>query len=120
MAETDFGLRPDGTRKGSGYLGSLKLPNGNVATEFSIGVNLDGTERDIPTIVPTLTKEEITRLVSDIIPNNKPIPKTIIDKAVAHARMRMAKGLDPFAGPNDKVATPSDKGKGFMGSRLGK
>lgn len=92
----DFGTREDGTRKGSGFLGELDLPDGKVATEFSIGVEIDGKETEIPTLVPTLTKAEIELMTSDIIPNNKEVPKSIIRKAVAHARKRIKAGRSPF------------------------
>ncbi|KKN51516.1 hypothetical protein LCGC14_0622080 [marine sediment metagenome] len=105
----DFGLRPDGTRKGKGFLGVLKLKGGGVATEYSVGVRLeanDGKETDIPSLVPTLTKKEIEIMVNDIIPNKKPVPKAILQKAVDHANKRVNQGKSPFlearAGGEDK------------------
>jgi len=50
----DYGMRPDKTAKGSGYFGEIKRPDGNVMTEISIGVGLNGKETLIPLIVPTL------------------------------------------------------------------
>lgn len=89
-----YGLRNDGTQQGSGYFGELQMQDGsgNVATELSIGVEMDGREVEIPTIVPTLTKEELNHLLQ----GGEPTPQ-IIDKAVQHARERMAQGLNPFA-----------------------
>jgi hypothetical protein len=95
----NYGKRADGTNKGTGYLGELKLPNGGVATEYAIGINIDGKEIEIPTLVPTLTKEEIRLMQTDIIPNNKPIPRAILDKAVKHARERIKNGKSPFYSP---------------------
>lgn len=89
-------LRPDGSPKGTGFLGRVALPGGDFATEFSIGVQIDGKETEIPTLVPTLTKAEVEKLTSDIIPNRKPIPDAIVNKAVAHARARIAAGESPF------------------------
>ncbi|GAG79447.1 unnamed protein product, partial [marine sediment metagenome] len=89
-------LRADATEKGPGYFGELKLPGGEVATEYSIGVNFDGKETQIPTLVPTLTKEELALMQNEIIPENKPIPQNIIDKAIAHARERTDAGKSPF------------------------
>lgn len=97
MPDSGYGNRPDGTRKGKGYLGELKLPTGGVATEYSIGVEMEGQEVQIPTIVPTLTKGEINMLVTDIIPNGKKVPEEIVRKAVQHARRRMLENKSPFA-----------------------
>lgn len=94
---TDYGLRVDGTKKGKGWLGELQLPNGGVATEYTIGIELDGKEVDIPTLVPTLSKQEIDLMINDIIPNNKPVPQSIETKAVQFAKERMNKGLSTFA-----------------------
>lgn len=95
--DNSYGLRNDGTTKGAGWLGELKLPNGGVATEYSIGVNIDGKEREIPTLVPNLTQQEIDLMVNDIIPNNKDVPESIVKKAVAHAKSQLQKGEDVFA-----------------------
>ena len=46
----------------------------------------------MPSLVPTLTKEEIDYLLAD----NKPT-KQIVDKAVKHAKKRMTEGKNPFA-----------------------
>ena len=92
-----FGKRFDGTQKGKGYLGVLKRKDGNVSTEISVGVEMDGKEVQIPTLVPTLDKKEVDYLLNTWKEGDK-IPKPIIDKAVDHAKMRMKKGLSPFAG----------------------
>lgn len=93
-----YGMRNDGkTYKGTGFLGELKLPNGKVATEYSIGVNIDGEEIDIPTLVPTLTQDEIDLMVNDIIPHDKPIPEGIVQKAVDYARWNIENGRSVFA-----------------------
>jgi hypothetical protein len=93
-----FGNRPDGTPKGTGYLGVLKRPDGNVSTELSIGVPINGKEMDIPTLVPGLTKEEVNWLLTT--PEDqiaKKLPESIRRKAVAHAEQRLAAGQSPFA-----------------------
>jgi hypothetical protein len=91
IKQVDYGLRNDGTKKGSGWLGELKRPDGGVSTELSIGVNFDGKEREIPALVPALTKEEIKHLLGGGEPT-----KAIIDKAVDHARGRINDGKSPF------------------------
>ena len=88
-----FGLRKDGTPKGDGWLGVLPRTDkkGMVSTEISIGVEFDGKETLIPTLVPTLTKKEIDYLLA-----GGEVTDAIMDKAVAHAKERMSKGLSPF------------------------
>ena len=92
-----FGTREDGTNKGNGWLGVIPfttIKDGkkyeNVMTEKSITVNINGKDTLIPSIVPTLTKQELEQLKS-----NK-MPKSVVDKAVAHARIRMKDGKSPF------------------------
>lgn len=101
----DYGNRPDGTKKGSGFFGEIKRPDGNVMTEISIGVGLNGKETQVPLIVPTLTKQEMDYLLKND-PKSKnfmnKMPPTIIDKAVDHAVGRIKAGRSPFADPNDK------------------
>lgn len=97
--QKDFGLRPGGTEKGEGFLGILKTKGGDITSEYSVGVQLesrDMEETNIPTLVPTLTKEEIELMVNDIIPNKKPVPDKILQKAVDHANKRIRAGNSPF------------------------
>ena len=96
--------RPDGTKKGLGYFGEIPItfPNGDtgVATEYSTqsqAVKVDGKMIDFPTLVPTLTPDEVRMMATDIIPNRKPIPETIMQKAIAHARKRLAAGQSVYA-----------------------
>ncbi len=96
----DYGLRPDGTPKGPGFLGELKRPDGKVSTELSIGVTFeDGKEIEIPMLVPTLTQNEINDLLSvpegtDIFKH--PTGESIAKKAIEHAKMRISQGKSPF------------------------
>ena len=88
--------RADGTQKGPGFLGTLKRPDGKVSTELSIGVNIDGKETEIPTLVPTLTEEEREHLI-----NGGGVTERIAKKAVAHAKKRIAEGKSPFKEANE-------------------
>jgi len=88
-------VRNDGTRKGGGYLGVIPDATGRPMTEFSIGVNMDGKEVEIPTLVPTLDADEIEYLRS--MKPGTMIPLRIRQKAVDHAKSRMSQGLSPFA-----------------------
>ena len=98
---SDYGLRPDGSTKGEGFLGPIQLPDGSVATEYPVQsgavTDANGNQIDFPTLVPTLTAEEIELMRTDIIPNDKPIPEAIMQKAIAHANARIQQGLSPFA-----------------------
>lgn len=90
----EYGNRADGTKKGTGFFGPLKMQDGSgdVATEISIGVNIDGKETQIPTLVPTLTKDEVNYLLK----GGQPTPE-IVQKAVDHANKRIKDGKSPFA-----------------------
>jgi hypothetical protein len=88
--------RPDGTAKGSGWLGPHKTESGSDVTEYSIGVKIDGQEMDIPTLVPGLSEEEVKQLLMaaeyDSFPN-----AVIVNKAIRHARKMMKEGKGVFA-----------------------
>lgn len=103
----DYGNRPDGTKKGTGFFGEIKRPDGNVMTEISIGVGLNGKEVNIPLIVPTLDKKELNFLMRND-PSSKQfmdkMPPSIMNKAVDHAVMRMKEGKSPFIGSDEKPA----------------
>jgi len=105
----DYGTRPDGSTKGKGFLGELKRPDGNVSTEISIGVPINGKETDIPLLVPTLTKEEVTTLLSIPLDENfnKNLPNNIKQKAIQFATNRVSEGSSPFFSDN-KITEKSD------------
>ena len=100
------GKRADGSAKGTGFLGELRAKDGRTSTEISIGVNIGGKEMEIPTLVPTLTTAEKNSLLNGERPSN-----AIVDKAVAHAKQRIADGKPVFAqageGPAAKAGTLS-------------
>lgn len=89
---TDYGLRPDNTPKGQGFLGPLQRPDGKVSTELTVGVGLDGKETNIPLLVPTLGQDEIEHLLGGGEPT-----QDMIGKAVQHAKGRISRGLSPYA-----------------------
>lgn len=110
-ARENFGERSGGGKKGSGFFGPLKRPDGSVSTEISIGVNIDGKEREIPLIVPGLSAAELKYLL-----NNDPddddfmdrMPETIINKAVDHAASRIKQNKSPFALEGERFKAPKD------------
>lgn len=90
-AATPYGLREDGTPKDVGFLGELKNSDGDVMTEYSIGVNIDGKDIEIPTLVPTLTDKE-----KQLILDTGEITPAIKQKSVDHAMKRIKEGKSPF------------------------
>jgi len=111
-------LRPDGTMKGSGFLGGMKRlddPTG-VSSEISIGVDWGSGEKLIPTMVPTLDSNEINYLLSTpedkIFTSNAELGKKIEQKAVQFAKEREKQGLPYFAQENE---SPKPKQNNTMG-----
>ncbi|HEX7767994.1 MAG TPA: hypothetical protein VF443_14880 [Nitrospira sp.] len=100
-------LREDGTLKGLGFLGPLRLPNG-VASEFSIAdseqlKDANGHYLDYPSLVPTLSRGEVQavlRAASDPTHKTK-LPDSVYSKAEAFALQRRKEGLPLFARPNE-------------------
>lgn len=90
--------RNDGSLKGKGFLGALKGIDGKDVTEYSIGVELNGKEIDIPTVIPTLTQEELDYVLNQgDMAIGIPIADKIAIKAEKYAKERLAKGLPVFA-----------------------
>ena len=82
-------------KKGLGYFGKLRGPRGKDWTEYSIGITgpeFGWKETEIPSLVPTLTDEELQYVLS-----GKELTPEIVEKAKQHALMRIEKGLSPFA-----------------------
>lgn len=90
----NYDYRADGSRKGSGWLGEHKMTDGSnrVMTEYSIGIDFGEGEMEIPTVVPTLSKNELAYLL-----DGGDVTDAIIKKAVAHARKRVKANKSPFA-----------------------
>jgi len=86
-----YGRRPDGTLKGPGFFGTLKRPDRKVSTELSIGLNIGGKETLVPSLIPSLTQEEL-----DYLLGGGKMTSEIARKAAEFARKRMAQGLSPF------------------------
>lgn len=105
-------FRPDGARKGLGFLGPLKRPDGGVSSEISIGVGLGGKEINIPTMVPTLAKHEIDYLLSTpedkIMEVDKEMFNSIKQKAVDYAKMRLKSGKSVFAEEGESPTSPPE------------
>lgn len=87
--------RLDGSKKSmQGFLGPIENVNGGTMTEYSIGVEIDGEEVQMPSMVPTLSEDEIEMLRN--ISDGDPIPEQIKNKAIDHYYQRIEEGKDPF------------------------
>lgn len=114
-SDSDFGKRPDGTQKGTGFLGVLSGTDAQgrafESTEFSVqsdAVKVNGKRIDFPTLVSSLTAEEVELMMSDIIPNRKPIPEPIMQKAIKSAKERLSGGKSVFKGGPSTFSTADD------------
>lgn len=87
-------LRPDGTVKGTGWLGVIPGPKGSEMSEFSVSTDFNGG-RDFPLIIPTTTPAELD-IIRNLKEGEQP-PKEMILKAEAFARKRVSEGKSPFA-----------------------
>ena len=91
-----FGMRHDGSApKSLGFFGPQPVGNGDMATEYSIGVDLNGKRQEIPTLVPTLTLEEFMATLNAAGGRGE-LPDGVVKKAVDHARFRTLMGQPPF------------------------
>ncbi len=93
-----WGKRPDGSVKGSGFFGGLKTPTGQAMSELSIRDTPTGP--DVPTLVPTLSEDELRSLLN--IKDGIRIPDSIAKKAFDHAEMRKGQGRSAFAQPGEQ------------------
>jgi hypothetical protein len=94
--------RPDGTLKGSGFFGALLRPDGGVMSEYSVANSEQlrgpkGEYLDYPSLVPTLTAEEVMSILAD-----KPLSPAILQKAEAFALQRQRAGRPIFADPGEE------------------
>jgi len=111
-----WGTRADGSQKGNGWLGVLQRPDGKgVMTEFTVGTKINNKEMDIPTLVPTLSKEEVNYILNSKEGDRKlfrtPMGRQIMDKAIAHAEGRVKEGKSVFADEPSAGAKPEE---GFL------
>ncbi len=91
-----YGKRLDGSDKGRGYFGEISRPDGGFSTELSIGIDFGEGEMDIPLLTPNQSTRDIDALIAGEEPTRE-----MIDRAVNHARSRIANKQSPFAGDQD-------------------
>ena len=96
----NYGRRTNNTLKGNGFLGPRKMLDGSgrVASELSITVEFDGQEVLIPTMIPTLTQDELNLLLKGKKPTDP-----IVQKAIEFYKKRRAQGLGAFAQPGEEA-----------------
>jgi len=99
---TEDNTRPDGSLKGSGWLGKIPMTDGSgrYMTELTMDVDLDGEKLYFPLIVPTLTQEELNSLSKGEKPNS-----IIIGKAIKHALDRKKHNLSPYSDSPSEVSS---------------
>lgn len=107
-----LGIAPYGVRhsglgaKGNGFFGPIpammldhvggfSLDSTPVATEYSMEGNIRGKNVEFPSIVPTLDRQQLNQVLQGNVSDD------VYQKALAHAIMRLDKGLSPFASPNE-------------------
>lgn len=118
---SDYGNRPDGSAKGKGYFGELVNKDGDVVTEMTIGVNIDGQEVDIPLVHPFLSGSEINQIL-ELQDGERP-PESLVRSAVDYAVYRKQSGLPVYATEDELGKIPLPKGvkqyKSTLGLRTG-
>ncbi len=99
----EYGESPDGRTKGPGWFGPIKMPNGADLTEWSVTTEVNGVEVSVPTVVPTLEKDELDLLVNaaqigveNLNEEEKKSLNAITDKAIAWAHARWKEGKSPY------------------------
>jgi hypothetical protein len=83
--------------KQAGYFGEIPLGSGDVATEYSIGQDINGKNVEMPSIVSTLTYDEL-QAVKNSASSGAAIPQSVYEKALEHAKQRISSGRSPFWG----------------------
>jgi hypothetical protein len=110
-SETSMGLAPYGVRhsgeglKGKGYFGEIQSPSGQSVTEYSL---YDEDIGEYPSIVPTLTAEELQDTIRRSSQGEHPSVEVII-KARMYAKDRLSDGKSTFSGPTElRFPVPSN------------
>ena len=89
-------------KKDLGWLGPQDSGKGWHATEYSTGNKIFGKETEYPTFVPGMTNKQLGNMMTDIIPNRKPIPDDVRELSSKNARKRILSGKSPFYSSKEK------------------
>ena len=106
-------LRGDGSVKGSGWHGTFKNAKGQDVTEYTVGVEINGKEYEIPTIVPSLSTEEIASVLK-ASEDGSPVSEKVMEKAVDWAKNMLKNDRSFFA---DKTEVDIEKEKSLEKSK---
>jgi hypothetical protein len=90
----------DGPPKGWGFFGPLARTDGATMSEYSIDSDINGKRVSYPSLVPTLTKDEVRAVLSS--KDGQKLPDSVYQKAEDWARTRIAQGKSPFAEPDEE------------------
>ena len=97
---TTWGRRyRSGDPKGMGFFGPLVDANGGVMSELSLEDMIGGKLVEYPSIVPTLTAGELRTMLR--LKDGQRPPRSVMEKALAFARTRVAAGKSTFAEPGE-------------------
>ena len=96
----DYGNRANGTPKGRGYFGEIKMKDGSVMTELGVNETVDGEDVHYPLIHPGISRDDLDWLAAGKKPTG-----AMYDSALDHAMKRKAAGKSPFADDDDDVLT---------------
>lgn len=115
----DFGTREDGTQKGEGFLGVYYDMDGNAVSELSTTINIDGSEVELPLLVPGLSLSAREHLVY----NNGSFDDLGTEDQITillHAKDRMLAGKSTFfSGFEDKILPELQGYMDEMGANMG-
>ena len=86
-----YGVRPDGSEKGQGWLGPLQMSDGQVMTEQTAESDFNGRRYMYPLITPNQGFRNLSELSQGIPPSND-----THNKAWEHALNMMRSGRSPY------------------------
>ena len=116
-----YGFRYNSTdKKQAGFYGEIPVGNGSVATEFSVGQDINGKGVEMPSIVPGLTFDELEEIKQATV-TNKQMSPSIYEKALLHAKERLSQGKSTFWEPGEDTYTlPTKETLGTLIKKEGK
>ena len=94
-------------QKQSGYFGELPLDNGNVATEYSVDVPVNGKYVQAPSITPNQNANSLASILQSASTGSR-MSDEAYRLAVQNARSRIGQGRSPFYGiPERQYVAPT-------------
>ena len=101
--QRDYDTRADGSPVGRGFIGAIKDTMANMITEYNVMVEIEGEQVEIPTLVPTLSKEQLEALMEL---EGGEVPEEIVMVALEWAAQRLDEELDVHATEDDYENIP--------------